>query len=223
MSRGHVAQRVRRTAVLGAVLALGVLVTDVASGKAPTPSASFVPDDNRGFQFDVTAGPEDGTTSGATDALEVICGFYDQGAAREKRVIVYRETGSGTLLGLAVHTRWVIAAECVVPGDSDSGGAAATASAAIPRVVMRPPITVPLTYGRRRRSMVLVVAWVRRPNGHWAQLERYSVLRQRGGTMYQFGDFRVECCLDGASAYVQRRRVTAMSSTTTVPGTTRRE
>lgn len=208
MNRRGIAQRVRgavRHTAWAAFVALAVGGADAAvaavRGQAPADSASFVPDDNRAFQLDVPGDDDEDDDVSPAPPLEVICAFYDQGAGGEKRVIVYRDAPSPMLLGLAVRSRWAIAAECVAPGVAAIRGTSRHA-AAVPPVVVR----LPAVRGRRRRT-VLVVAWTRRRDGHWAQLERYSVLRQRGGVMYQFGDFRVPCCLEGASAYVRRARI----------------
>lgn len=164
--------------------------------QAPADSASFVPDDNRGFQLDVPV------ATGET--LLVHCAFYDRGAGgSEKRIIVYREGPARRRFGLAIGDGWTIAAECA----ARAGDASAERRG---RIEIPSPIVLPLDgragEGKHDRATLLVIAWTRRANGHWAQLERYSVLEQRSGTMYQFGDFRVGCCLDAASAYVTRVR-----------------
>jgi hypothetical protein len=176
------------------LVATAAFRTGASSGsQAPVDSASFVPDDNRGFQLDLPLA--------AGDTVLVHCAFYDRGAGgSEKRIVVYREASPRTRLGLPVGDGWTIAAEC-------AGREGEPTVLRRGRIDIPPPIVLPLRphadRGRgRTRETLLVVAWTRRPNGHWAQLERYSVLEQRTGTMYQFGDFRVDCCLDAASAYV---------------------
>ncbi|NUQ20722.1 MAG: hypothetical protein HOQ09_07145 [Gemmatimonadaceae bacterium] len=161
---------------------------------AAADSASFVPDDNRGFQLDVSLA--------ATDTLLVHCAFYDQGAGgAEKRIILYREARRPSRFGISMGTHWAIAGECTAE-------AAENVATARGRVVLPPPIVLPVSRraGERGTGSVLVVAWTKRRDGRWAQLERYSVLEQSEGTMYQFGDFRIACCLDAASAYVTHAR-----------------
>ena len=198
------------------LLAVGGAAAVLSAGRAARPSvgpsvrnaaaatiadsASFVPDDNRAFQFEI-ARVKPRRPRAAAIALS--CGFYDRGAsAVEKRVVVYREAPATALFGIIPSGRWSPIAMCTFP---ERGSAAARVATPSERVVVEPSLTIPiarLTNGRAGERALLIVAWTRRPDGRWAQLERYSVLRQRAGVMYQFGDFRVRCCLNGASAYV---------------------
>ena len=184
---------------------------------APTiaDSASFVPDDNRAFQFEVArANP----LRPRAAAIVLSCGFYDRGGnAVEKRVVAYREAPATALFGFIPSGRWSPIAMCTFP---ERGSAASRVVTPSERVVVQPSLTIPIariTNGRAGERALLIVAWTRRPDGRWAQLERYSVLRQRAGVMYQFGDFRIDCCLNAASAYVTRIAAPEEASTRSPP------
>ena len=197
-------------AVIGAAAAARVAGGGAARAAAANgfaDSASFVPDDNRAFQFEIADG--NGARS-RSPSIAVSCGFYDRGpGTAEKRVVVYREAPASALFGIMPSGRWSPIAMCALPTQTRrfAGLQSSQGAAPAPRVVVQPTLTISLDRrrnGRPRDRVILVVAWARRPDGRWAQLERYSVLRQRAGVMYQFGDFRIGCCLDGASAYVAR-------------------
>ena len=216
MARQQNAQRGGVRGRMLALLAVGGATALVSAARAPRPnagprvrdvrlitiadSAAFVPDDNRAFQFEIA---RVNPLRPRAAAIAVSCGFYDRGAtAVEKRVVVYREAPAIPLFGIIPSGRWSPIAMCTFP---DRGSTPARVAVPSERVVVAPSLTIPIariTNGRAGERAILIVAWTRRPDGRWAQLERYSVLRQRAGVMYQFGDFRIRCCLNGASAYV---------------------
>lgn len=214
------AQLITTVALTAAALGSGGRAADARLPSGAGDPVSLVPDDNRGFQFDVA---DLDPKTGRAQTFAVTCGFYDRGVTgAEKRVIVYSEAPAKTLFGVPVSGRWSALATCTLPArvaSHDRGDSSITAARA-PRVVVQPPVSLPLargTPGRRNHRVVLIVGWTRRADGRWAQLERYSVLRQQTGVMYQFGDFRIDCCLNAASAYVTRIAAPGEASTRSPP------